>query len=101
MKTKLSFLSTKTGIQDIKRWTRESLKERPFSTAKCKIWTETPSSIPLEEIYTKPRVVQKQRTVCNVTTEELKDVSEILGKSSVDCDGPVKVLTTGISFILV
>ena len=70
------------------------MKEKPFSTAKSIIWTETPGSIPLEEIYTKPRVVQKQRKMRSIETVELKDVNQLLGNPSRP-DSPPRILTIG------
>ena len=67
------------------------MTEKPFSTAKSKIWTEKPSSIPLEEIYTKPRVVKKQRKLDKVQPEDLADITQIFGNS----DSPPRILTIG------
>ena len=49
------------GIKQIQKWTKQSLLEKPFNTAKGKIWTENPSDTPLDEIYTKLRLVKENK----------------------------------------
>ncbi len=65
------------SIQKIQEWTRQSLREKPFSTAKGKIWTMTPSHIPLGKIYTQLNLLQKMRGICNIKTAPLSDVSQL------------------------
>ena len=65
------------GIEEIKRWTKESLRANPFSSAKSKIWTETPSSIPLKKIYTKLNWLKRKEDQA-VVKEELSDITELL-----------------------
>ena len=52
---------------------------KPFSSAKSKIWTETPSSIPLKKIYTKLNWLKRKEDQA-VVKEELSDITELLGK---------------------
>ena len=70
----------KKGTEEIKKWTKESLRAKPFSTAKGKIWTETPSSIPLKKIYTKLSWLKKRKEDQVVVKEELLDINELLGE---------------------
>ena len=73
------FLILNTGIEEIKLWTKESLKSKSFSTAKGKIWTERPSSIPLKHIYTKLNWLKRKEDQV-VVKEELSDITELLGE---------------------
>ena len=82
-----------SGLQAIRKWTKESLLEKPFSTAKGKIWTETPSNTPLDEIYTKLCLLKKTRSKDTVKTEELSEFTQLLIQEN---DGPVRILATGI-----
>ena len=74
------------GASRIRDWTKESLREKPFSTVKGKIWTETPSSIPLDKIFTKLQWVKKNRETYGTEMEEtygtemeeLDDITQIL-----------------------
>ena len=83
------------GLQQLQTWTKESLKEKPFSTAKGKIWTETPSSIPLEKIYTRLRVVRKHKETFDVRTEELSSITQLLGDNEIGQCGPVRIVAKG------
>ena len=56
------------------------MKQNSFSTAKTKIWTETPSSMPLERIYTKLSWLKKRKENEIVIKEKLSDITEILGE---------------------
>ena len=93
----LNMLNFLIGIRDIKQWTRESLTEKPFSTAKSKIWTETPNSIPLGEIYTKPCVVKKERKIDKVQPVDMVDITQIFGNS----DSPPRILTIGTFYCMI
>ena len=84
------------GIQQIERWTKESLREKPFSAVKGKIWTETPSSIPLEKIFTKLCWVTKTRETYGVVYEELTDIAHLLIEQQLVANGPVRILVQGI-----
>ena len=83
------------GLQTIRKWTKESLLEKPFCTAKGKIWTETPSDIPLDEIYTKLRVVKKVRNIDTVEATALEDLTQLFNQEN---NGPVRILATGNFF---
>ena len=85
------------GLEEIQMLTKQSLREKPFSTAKGKIWTETPSSIPLEDIYTKLRWVKKHRRTFGLVFEELTDVTKLLNEHQLGYCGPVRVLAVGKS----
>ena len=84
-----------SGLQTIRKWTKESLLEKPFSTAKGKIWTENPSDTPLDDIYTKLRLVKKTRSKDRIKIEELSEFTQLLSQ---EMDGPVRVLATGYMF---
>ena len=73
------------------------MREKPFSTVKGKIWTETPNSIPLEKIFTKLCWVKKNRETFGVVNEELSDITELLSEQQ-GIDGPVRILVQGIYF---
>ena len=75
----LFLLILNKGVKEIKEWTKESLRAKPFSTAKGKLWTETPSSIPLEKIYTKLSWLKKRKEEHVIVKEELSDITELLG----------------------
>ena len=81
-----------SGLQTIRKWTKQSLLEKPFCTAKGKIWTEDPSDTPLDEIYTKLRLMRKIRTKDTVKTEELLEFTQLLNQEN---EGPVRILATG------
>ena len=91
------------GLRQLQEWTKESLKEKPFSTAKGKIWTLTPSSIPLHKIYTKLRWMEIDRKTHEVTYVDLPDITKLLSNPKLKGKGPVRILVTGkiyfISFI--
>ena len=89
------------GLAEIQTWTKESLKEKPFCTAKGKIWTETPSSIPLDKIYTKLRWVTKSRETYGVQTEELSDITQLLSEQQLEDSGSFRILVQGEHFRLV
>ena len=84
-----------SGLSEIQAWTKESLKEKPFSTAKGKIWTETQSSIPLDKIYTKLRWVTLSRETYGVQTEELSDITELLSEQQLEDSGSFRILVQG------
>ena len=95
------------GLKQIQDWTKESLREKPFSTAKGKIWTETPSSIPLEKIFTKLRWVRKEREISSVKildledithfwNEDLRDITDLVTDKKIKETGPVLIGVTGI-----
>ncbi len=82
------------GMKDIQEWTRQSLREKPFSTAKGKIWTLTPSHIPLETIYTQLNLVQKERDIDLVAKEQLSDVSQLFDHKVMNM-AAARILVTG------
>ena len=93
--TNLAFL----GLQQLQTWTKESLKEKPFSTTKGKIWTETPNSIPLEKIFTRLRVVKKHKETFGVRTEELSGITQLLGEPEYGQSIPVRIIAKGKNLV--
>ena len=83
------------GLEEIQEWTKESLMEKPFCTAKGKIWTETPSSIPIDKIYTKLKWVTKSRETYGVQTEELSDITELLSGQQAEGNRSFRILVQG------
>ena len=83
-----------TGLKQIRKWTKESLKEKPFSTAKGKVWTETPSSIPLDKIYTNLKWVKKGRETYGVQTQEFEDITKLLDLEQAE-DDAARIGVTG------
>lgn len=73
----------------------ESLREKPFSTAKGKIWTETPSSIPLEKIFTKLSWVKLHRETYEVEKEDIFDITQLLSEHQLRESSPVRILVEG------
>ena len=82
-------------MQEIKEWTKESLREKPFSTAKGKIWTETPSSILLQKIFTKLCWVKLNRLTYEVGMEEMSDVTHLLSEQHHGENRPKRILIEG------
>ena len=83
------------GLRQLQEWTKESLKEKPFSTAKGKIWRLTPSNIPLHKIFTKLRWVEVDRKTHKVTYMNLPDITKLLSNPKLKGKGPVRILVTG------
>ena len=83
------------GIEEIKRWTKESLRTNPFSSAKSKIWTETPSSIPLKKIYTKLNWLKRKEDQA-VVKEELSDITDLLDVQQLKQQKPEEKATVRI-----
>ena len=71
------------------------MREKPFSTAKGKIWTKTPSSIPLQKIYTKLSVFKKNRETFGVEMEELSDITQLVDRERLREPGPKRLLVKG------
>ena len=69
-----------TGVKQIQQWTKESFLEKPFSTAKGQIWTKTPSSVPLKQIFTGLQWLKKERDGQIVKSEELSDITQLLNE---------------------
>ena len=86
------------GAHQIQHWTKESLREKPFSTVKGKIWTETPSSIPLDKIFTKLQWVKKNRETYGIEREKLDDITQILSGGQLGTNGTVRILVEGKCF---
>ena len=89
------------GLQEIIQYTKQSLREKPFSTAKGKIWTETPSSIPLEKIYTKLKWLKKDTNGEIVETVEISDITELLSAKQLQSVGDKDLVRIGVKGNLV
>ena len=84
-----------SGLAEIKESTKQSLREKPFSTAKGKIWTETPIDIPLKAIFTKLCWVKNCRTTHGKECEELSGITELLNEQQLGQTGPVRIVVEG------
>ncbi len=78
--TCLQHIFCSTGLQKLRAWTKQSLREKPFATAKGKFWTLTPNFIPLEKIYTKLNLVQKQRGTAEMKRIALSDITQLFSE---------------------
>ncbi len=88
---------------ELQTWTKQSMREKPFATAKGKIWTLTPNYIPLEKIYTSLNLIQKERGTASVMKTPLSDITQlfnedILWQSPSDC---TRILVTGKCQVMV
>ena len=97
----LLFILT-TGLENIKNWAKQSVKEEPFSTVQSKIWTETPSIIPIEKIYTRLSWLKKSQKGQTWNKEELSDITELLNEQQLkqqglEEKGPVRIGVKGNS----
>ena len=86
------------GLRQLKEWTKQSLREKPFSTAKGKIWTENPSSIPLKEIFTKLTWVKTCRKTHGLEALPLCDITQLLNDEQLGVNGAVRILVVGEYF---
>ncbi len=93
----ITFHTTPTGLNQIQRWTRQSLREKPFATAKGKIWTLTPNYIPLEKIYTSLSLIQKERKTASVKRVPLPDITQLFSNEILQGSPPdsKRILVTG------
>ncbi len=86
-----------SGLAQIQEWTRQSLREKPFSTAKGKIWTMSPNFIPLEKIFL-IFLLQKDRGISDVRKVPLSDVSQLFSQD-LAMSACERILVTGIDEI--
>ena len=86
------------GASQIRTWTKESLREKPFSTVKGKIWTETPSSFHFDRMFTRLQWVKKKRETYGIETEELDDITQILSEEKLGTNGTKRILVEGKGF---
>ncbi len=73
------------------------MTEKPFATAKGKIWTLTPNYISLEDIYTKLSLVQKERKTDQVKRVPLADITHLFDRKTISktTSGCTRILVTG------
>ena len=69
-----------------------------------KIWTETPSSIPIEKIYTRLSWLKKSKKGQTWKKEELSDITELLSEQQLkqqglEEKGPVRIGVKGNSML--
>ncbi len=85
------------GLKKLQAWTKQSLSEKPFATAKGKIWTLTPDHIPLKKIHTKLSLVQKERETDEVNRVPLSDITQLFSEETLQrCPSEcTRILVTG------
>ena len=78
-------------MKELQDLTKRSLRDKPFSNVLGKIWTETPSSTPIKEIFTKLRVFKK-----NYNREiELDDITQLWDRERLGTAEPCMVTIQG------
>lgn len=89
-----------SGLQDLQQWTRQSLLEKPFSWTQGKLWTETPSSRPLVDIYTELYIIHGHKKKTRFPWERraennaVSDITQLFGRVELPTDCP-RILVTG------
>ncbi len=84
-----------SGFAEIKKWTRESIRRKPFCLSTSKAWTAKPHLFPLEETYTPLEWVQRHSRPGRVVREQISDVTDLMDEKQLGQSGPVRVLVTG------
>ena len=87
-----------SGIQNIQKWTKESMKTKPFSLAVGKEWTLRPSKTDLREIHTDLSWTRKHRKVHKTETRRLENITHLLDEKQLGDHGPVRILVKGNIF---
>ena len=82
-------------IQNIQRWTKESMKTKPFCLAVGKEWTKTPSKTDLREIHTDLSWTRKHRMAHKTDTTRLENIIHLLDEKQLGDHGPVRILVEG------
>ena len=82
-------------IDEIQKWTKESIMRRPFCLTISKAWTPKPYTFPLETIYTKLEWVRRNRLPSGTKREIIPDVIDLLDEKQLGTSGSVRVLVTG------
>ncbi len=77
--------------------TKQSLRERPFSTVMTRLWTDSPRKEPMEGIYTRLSVVKKHREMCKTSTSGISDITQLLSEDHLSKDCPARILVKGNS----
>ena len=88
-------ISSIKGVQKLQEWTKQSLRDKPFSTLKGKIWTETPSTVSFQKIYTKLSYAKKSREPYGPVAENLGDITEILEEQEFNQLSSIRILIQG------
>ena len=91
----MNFILIFVGLTELKKLTKESLKNKPFSLAFGKEWTLRPSKVELREIFTDLSWTRKHRKSYTVEQEDLKNITQILSEEQLGEDGPVRILVQG------
>ena len=84
-----------SGFKLLQRWTRESLKNKPFCLALGKDWTLSRDLVDLREIHTDLSWTRKHRKAYTVEQEDLKNITQILSEEQLGEEGPVRILIQG------
>ncbi len=88
-----------TGLKNIQEWTKRSLQQKPFATAKGKIWTLTPSYMALEQIYTQLSLVRKKRGIGVINKLPLGHITQLFSEETTD-EPCSRILITGRLLVL-
>ena len=87
-----------SGIQNIQKWTKESMKTKPFSLVVGKEWTLRPSKTDLREIHTDLSWTRKHRKAHKTETTRLENITHLLDEKQLGDHGPVRILVKGNIF---
>ncbi len=95
-----------TGLQDIQRWTRESLRSKPFSLVLGKQWTRRPGpGTDLRHVYTNLTILRRgewpSREPDPRKSAGIRATSEILDPLRLGVVGPARILVEGTLSLMV
>ena len=71
------------------------MRIKPFCLALGKDWTSKPSKTDLREIHTNLKWTQKVRKECEVESENLQSLIQLLDDKDFQEQGPVRILVQG------
>ena len=80
------------GVEDIKRWTKETFLTPPFCRSFGLDWTLPPR---LELVHTNVRWTCKHRKAHTVEQRDLENITKILNEEELGESGPVRILVQG------
>ena len=81
----------------IQKWTKQSLRTKPFCLSLGKEWTPRPSNVYLRQIFTDLSWTRRHRKAYTVEQEDLENITQILNEEQLGEGGPVRILVQGTS----